>query len=851
MPATGAKVEIYLTAGWTDITGDVYARDPITISRGARAWGSGVDPGACTLTLNNKGGKYSRRNPAGPYYGQLGRNTPIRISTTQGVRWVGEVSAWPRRWDVSGGDVWVPVQAAGILRRLRRGDPLRSALYRGIMADPSSSLVAYWPMEDATGSTQAASGFAWSSDVLLTSGLSYAADSSLPGSDALPTVGAAASLASAVRGFTAEWRVEFMWRLGAAPAANVDLLAVSTGGTIASWTLRVTPAATFQVIVTPAAAGGAIQTLTVTPPAGQPLYGVWQRTTLQIKLSGAGDTQYLFQTAADIGQTGWYSSGVLAGTAPGVITGVSGSYGSAASGLALGHLAVYNLYDAGVVSYRPGPGGYAGETARARLARLCAEERVGIVLPGGTDTSAAMGAQRPASLLDLLQECADADLGILGEDRMTIALAYTPRTALYNRAPTLALDYTVRGEIAPPLEPDDDDLGLANDVTVARVGGSSARATLDEGPLSTQAPPSGAGRYAPPAVALNVASDGQLPDLAAWLLHAGTWDEERITSLTVDLAAGPWLRTAAAAVDAGHVVTVAHPPPWLAYGTVSAMVQGYAETIGVYSWTITYSTTPAGPWTVGVLDSTVLGRLDTDASTLAAAVSASAVTLSVSVDVGPLWTTDPAQYPIGLVIGGEEVTARAPGAALDLIDGTFESGVGGWTPTGCTFTASTDARTGAGAGLMTVTGGPTQAFVRPDAAHYAPVTAAAQYRHSVWVKADRAWTAVAAIDWFDASKVYLSTTTGVGTALAAGGWTLLTVTGTAPAGAAYARPGPSLTTSPPTGMLAAVDDVATVATATYTASPQSMTVIRGANGVATTHQATNPVALARPLILAL
>jgi hypothetical protein len=851
MPATGARVELYLGGVWTDITADVYARDPIAISRGRRAWGSAVDPGACTLTINNKGGKYSRRNPLSPYYGQLTRNTPIRISTTEGVRCVMEVSAWPRRWDVSGGDVWVPVQAAGILRRLGRGDPLRSALYRSIVGAGDPGILAYWPMEDSSGSTHAASAFAWDNEALLTSGLSYAADSSLPGSDALPTVGQSGSLAATVHGFGAEWRVEFMWRLGAAPTATVDLLTVTTGGTFSTWTLRVTNAGTFQLTLNPAD-GGALQTLTVTPPAGAPLYGVWQRTTLQIKPSGS-DIAYLFQAADDIDQSGWFTSGTLTGATGGAVRRVSGSYGSAASGLALGHLAVYAAYDATVSSYRPGPAGYAGETALARLARLCAEEDVSIVLPGGTDTSAAMGAQRPASLLELLQECADADRGILGEDRTTIALAYTPRTALYNRAATLALDYNVRGEVAPPIEPDDDDVGLANDVTVSRVGGSSARATLDEGPLSTQAPPNGVGRYAPSAVALNVASDAQLPDLAAWLLHEGTWDEERITSLTVDLAAGPWLRTAAAAVDAGHVVTVANPPAWLAYGSLAAMVQGYAEVIGVNTWTITYATMPAGPYTVGVLDSTVLGRLDTDGSELAAAVTATDTVLSISVTAGPQWTMDPAHYPINLVLGGEEVTARAPGAALDAIDGTFESGVGGWTPTGCTFAASTaQAHLGSHSGLITVVGSPTQAFVRPDAAHYAPATAGAQYRHTVWVYAPVALpSVVAAIDWHTSGKVYVSTSSGSATAVPAGVWTPLTVTAAAPGTAAYARCGPTINSSPAAGTQLHVDDIATVATATYTGNPQSMTVIRGVNGVAKFHNMTNPVSLAQPLVLAL
>ncbi|HEY9391365.1 MAG TPA: hypothetical protein VIR27_16570, partial [Mycobacteriales bacterium] len=74
-------------------------------------------------------------------------------------RFAGEVSSWPPRWDVSGADVWVPITASGIGRRLGQGaSPLRSALYRE-MTSPINSffLVAYWPCEDGSTATQIAS----------------------------------------------------------------------------------------------------------------------------------------------------------------------------------------------------------------------------------------------------------------------------------------------------------------------------------------------------------------------------------------------------------------------------------------------------------------------------------------------------------------------------------------------------------------------------------------------------------------------------------------------------------------------------------------------------------------------
>lgn len=65
---------------WTDITDDVRTSEDISITRGRSAEGSRTDPAACTLTLDNRTGRYSPRHPESPLYGLIGRNTPIRVS---------------------------------------------------------------------------------------------------------------------------------------------------------------------------------------------------------------------------------------------------------------------------------------------------------------------------------------------------------------------------------------------------------------------------------------------------------------------------------------------------------------------------------------------------------------------------------------------------------------------------------------------------------------------------------------------------------------------------------------------------------------------------------------------------
>lgn len=72
-------VEMNIGGTWTDITADVRQSDGIQITRGAANEAGTLEPGRAVIKLENINGKYSPRNVASPYYGLLGRNTPVRI----------------------------------------------------------------------------------------------------------------------------------------------------------------------------------------------------------------------------------------------------------------------------------------------------------------------------------------------------------------------------------------------------------------------------------------------------------------------------------------------------------------------------------------------------------------------------------------------------------------------------------------------------------------------------------------------------------------------------------------------------------------------------------------------------
>ncbi|MEV6569920.1 hypothetical protein [Streptomyces sp. NPDC051577] len=80
MPVPDLRAYLLLGGVWTDLGSDLLHAEGVRYSWGRRAEGSRADPSATSLTLLNPDGKYSGRNPASPYFGQLGRNTRLRVT---------------------------------------------------------------------------------------------------------------------------------------------------------------------------------------------------------------------------------------------------------------------------------------------------------------------------------------------------------------------------------------------------------------------------------------------------------------------------------------------------------------------------------------------------------------------------------------------------------------------------------------------------------------------------------------------------------------------------------------------------------------------------------------------------
>lgn len=610
-------VEVFLFGSWQDITTLVYTRSngKVVITRGQSSEGGSVDPTQISLTINNRDGRFSPRNPLGVWFGQIGRNTPLRVRVGNQVRATGEVSAWPPQWDPTGNDVWATITASGILRRLQQGmAPLRSPLYRHNLSGtvtnysltPISLPVAYWPAEDASGSTQIASATG-GQPMLVTGAPSFADNSDFPGSDPIPTV-ALSRWTGTVPAYTASSSgVHTIGFLLSIPAAGI------TNGVIVLRARCTGTAARFDVKYT-SAAGGALQVLaydtggTLLFTSGGFVSGSVNGVPLQVEMRleqiGA-DVDIGFNYATVAGAGAGSSDGPVSAHTIGRISTVQVAPNADVDQAAVGHVTVWSdeavLTAHGVPSVMP-LAGYPGETAGARISRICSEEGIPYTRVQPQSASTAMGAQRSGKLIDLLRECADTDGGFLFEPRDQIGLAFRGRNDMYNRLASLELDYSAAH--LSTLDGTDDDQQTRNDITVARTNGSSARATLDTGALSIQDPPDGVGRY-DEQVTVNTSTDIVLADHAGWRVHLGTVDELRYPRLSVNLARPEWtsnaaLSEAAKALDLTQRVTVTNLPPWLPAEDISQVVLGVTETLAQYEWTIEANLVPESPWQVGV-----------------------------------------------------------------------------------------------------------------------------------------------------------------------------------------------------------------------------------------------------------
>lgn len=650
MAKQDVDVELFYSAAWQDATGDTYTRDGISISRGLADESLEPFPGSAKLTFDNRDGSKNPNNPVSPLYGLVGRNTPLRVAVDGDVRLSCEVADWQPRRSIEPasderGDAWTVIDGAGILRRLGRGNtPLRSPLYRATI--PEGPL-GYWPLEDDSSATQAASGLPGGTPMTATGTVGFGQGTGLEGSPAIVSLASNTGKLTApvATSATTSWGVEWVTRFtGTFGGTTRQYLSWRTDGTWRLWDAAADGVDWFIVPTDSLGAGGG------SAASGDNVYdGLLHHYQVDATQNGGN---------IDISM---YRDGVLTHT-----TSYAGTIGkiteiivnpleqSGSDMPSIGHVAIYDSATPGTT---PAAAlGHVGEKAGTRFLRLCTEEGISAQLFGTAAETQAMGAQPAEILVEVLQECARTDAGMLYEPRTTLGLIMRSGRDLCNQDPVLELDYDA-GDVAPPLEPVIGDQGTRNDVTAKRRNGGSHRAVLETGRLSILAPPNGVGRY-DTQLDVNTSTDAVLPDHAGWHLHKGTVDETRYRRVSVDLDASPGLVTDVNTVNIGDKITIANLPDDDSPDDASLLVIAVNESIGSHRRMVTFTTVPASPYEVGFVgaddgSTDLRGQaIDTDLSTLASGINAVTTSLSVASTGGILWTTDSDDWNTSLNGGG-------------------------------------------------------------------------------------------------------------------------------------------------------------------------------------------------------
>lgn len=619
---------------------------------------TGTRPSRIGLQFANPDLSMDPSNVSSPLYGKIGRNTKARLRINAIHVTQAEASSWqpdateehiatgspgaPR------GKAWVDFAAEGVLRRIGRWtDPIRSAMARTERTYPG--LLGLWTLEDeqgaATLSNDAPGGVAASYNGTVTlagsEGAGGSAESIKMGSDG--NLRGKFLTTGTVNGYQITWAM----KLAAIPASATFLPVMAWVDNL-NRTYRLTFNNTnfgVDIIDTDGTAlVGTSVAFSPTPPN--------QWVTYRVKVSVSGGTVSV--------EIAWYPQDGIA------ITGYTVTYAAASAGrparwTAWGNAAtdgagyghVVGISDTAFNLLGGSPlasfDGYNGETTWARYYRLLTQEGFSGYVIGTALPAVQMGRQKPGTLLELFEECVRTEGGLLYDEPTDIATTFVTNRSLINKTPSLTLS---KSQLVAPLLKTIDDVGIVNDVTVKNADGSSARAELATGAVSTAVPPAGVGRVKG-LLEVNQRYPSRLADRANYELRKGTLDRPRYLQVTLDLLQNPTLTDAVSAMRPGAwiVLTGVEPDP------VTLRVISISRSGGPVQHTAVFNCLPAEVHTVGVYGATG-SRYDSSSTTLAAAITTTTAT-SISLTTAKYndrWST---ATPYQIKIGGERMTVTA------------------------------------------------------------------------------------------------------------------------------------------------------------------------------------------------
>jgi hypothetical protein len=580
--------------------------------------------------------------------------------TDRDYRLHGQLASAALSTAASGGAPQAAVQLAGPLRPLQAGSapaagsPLRRAI--SALAGDSAPL-AYWTGEDAAAASSFAARSPQTPPMTWVGSPQLAADSGFAGSDPVALLNGSSWLGLVPpQAPTGTVVTRFVCTFGTPPASgSAAICRIALAGTVSVLTLRYNSDGKPYLIAWNSDGSAAFASEEAVSPFATSWAG--QRWLVSVELLPSGASHGLAQarflrpdatTATD--------QGTVAG-APGPARVVRFGPERILTDTAIGHAHVQSALTDATTLLDP-YAAWAGELGAPRFARVLDEEGIPCRVYGAPAVSAPMGPQPSATIAQILDDVQQTDLGVIYEPAEALAVGYRTHASLLGQAPLL-LDLDDGDQPGAP-QATDDDSALVNDWTATDPAGNSGRAVLDDGsPNSVGA----VGRYQDTAQA-NCADPGDLVDVAGWLLRESAADEPRVPSLSADFGLPSLSAAQLAAISRlrpGDAVGVTSVPVTVGAADVLQLAIGATETLGP-GRRIDWNCAAASPWDVMILDDPVLGRADTDGSSLAGAADSTATTLSVGTGAGyPVWTQAPADLPYDVAIEGEQVTFTAAG----------------------------------------------------------------------------------------------------------------------------------------------------------------------------------------------
>jgi hypothetical protein len=647
---------------WTDVS--AYVRKLVMITKGRPSQTGDADPTKITFTLVNTDGRFTAESPMSPYWPNVVQNVPCRVSRTWAgasavyERATGFVVGWPIQTNAGVLDVTVAIQAAGRLRRIRASKKtVTSAMTRAIA---STAPLAWWPCEDGPQATQAASGLPGGSPMRVDGGkVTFGADAGPAGSANLPDFGGGGQLTGYIPTTTGTaYRVEFAVKFpsiatggGTSPAA----LVFPAGGLtnrVEIWEFGANANGEGGFFAKWFGDGGTSSDFRLTN------VDLDDGESHHIRLdfsnnSGSTQINITIDNVAVGGSFPW--TPVRDWTVPIRIT--TGPLTGTTKVTSVGEVVVWAPYSSSVDTFAAF-GGYANERADARVTRMCLQEGVPVSVISGAVPAQMMGPQLPGTLSENLDDCVNVDNAILHDGGTLGSLVYVSGAALYNAATAMTLDYK-RDQIS------DDDAGafpgafddqyLANQWDISKTSGSSS-SYIDP----TAATP---GMY-DMQDSVNAASDGQTLFIAQYRAAIGSYPGYRFPNIGLNLRRSPEKAADLIALTIpGKVLPTNVPSPPYPPGSMEQFAVGYTEALDVDTWWVAFNLLQARTFrTIVVDDPTNPWVLEAAACVLNAGITATANTMQIKTNSGPICTTTatfPADFPRDVVIDGEQIRITA------------------------------------------------------------------------------------------------------------------------------------------------------------------------------------------------